>query len=86
MAADEKAEEASFEAIEMVRDIAYFDTMNDVLVMALEFLEEARNSQDDVRMGFYLKTASRTVRCALEIYGDHLAQNRALLKQGENKQ
>ena len=42
-----------------------------------EFAEEARQSQDDVRMGSYLKMASRALRCALEIYRDRLAQNRA---------
>ena len=67
-------------------DIAYLDTMNEVLVMTLEFLEEARNSQDDVRMGAYLKMASRSLRCAMEIYGDRLAQNRAEMKQGVEKQ
>lgn len=65
-------------------DIAYLDTMNEVLVMALEFLEEARNAKDDVMMGAYLKMASRSLRCAMEIYGDRLARNRAEMKQGEN--
>jgi hypothetical protein len=65
-------------------DIAYLDTMNEVLAMTLEFLEEARNSHDDVRMGAYLKMASRSLRCAMEIYGDHLAQNRVEMKRGEN--
>jgi hypothetical protein len=77
------AGDLALEAIEMVKDIAYLDTMNEVLVMTLEFLEEARQSKDDVRMGAYLKMASRSMRCALEIYGDRLAQNRAAIKQGE---
>jgi hypothetical protein len=74
------------EAVEMLKDIAYLDSMNDVLIMALEFMEEARQSNDDARMGAYLKMASRCLRCAMEMYGDHLAQNRALLKQGEKAQ
>ena len=64
-------------------DVAYLDMMNEVLVMTLEFIEEARYSQDDVRMGAYLRMASRSMRCALEIYRDRLAQNRAAMKQGE---
>ena len=64
-------------------NVAYLDTMNEVIVMTLEFLEEARNSHDDVRMGAYLRMASRSLCCALEIYGDRLAQNRAAIKQGE---
>ena len=67
----------------MTDDIAYLDTMNEVLVMTLEFLEEARQSQDDVRLGAYLKMASRSMRCALEIYGDRMEQNRSAMKQGE---
>jgi hypothetical protein len=67
-------------------DVAYLDTMNDVLVMTLEFLEEARLSQDEVRLGAYLKLASRSMRCALEIYGDRLAQNRVAMEQGEKVQ
>ena len=58
-------------------DFAYLDTMDEVLEMVFEFAEEARQSQDDVRMGSYLKMASRALRCALEIYRDRLAQNRA---------
>lgn len=64
-------------------DIAYLDTMNEVLVMTLEFLEEARTAHDDVMMGAYLKMASRSMRCALEIYGDRMTQNRVAMKQGE---
>ena len=64
-------------------NVAYLDTMNEVLVMTLEFLEDARTAQDDVRMGADLKMASRSMRCALEIYGDHLEQNRVEMKQGE---
>ena len=51
--------------------------------MAEEFVEEARHSEDDVRMGSYLKLASRSLRIALEMYGERLAQNRAEIKQGE---
>jgi hypothetical protein len=64
-------------------DIAFLDTMNEVLEMTAQFVEEARQSKDDVRLGAYLKMASRCMRCALEMYSEHLAQNRAEMEQGE---
>jgi hypothetical protein len=65
--------------------IAYLDTMNEVLTMTIEFAEQARNS-DDVRMGAYLKMASRCLRCAMELYGERLAQNRAEMEAGEKSE
>ena len=67
-------------------DIAYLTTMNEVLTMAIEFAEEAQNSQDDARMGAYLKMASRCLRCAMELYGERLAQNRAEMEAGEKSE
>ena len=64
-------------------DVAYLDTMEEVLWMTLEFVDKARHAQDDVTLGAYLKMALRAMRCALEIYRDHLAQNRAEIEQGE---
>ena len=55
-------------------DVAYLDTMNEVLEMTAQFVEEARQSEDDVRLGVYLRMASRCMRCALEMYGEHLIQ------------
>jgi hypothetical protein len=69
--------------ISTVNDVAYLDTMDEVISMVLEFAEAARHAQDDVMMGAYLKMASRSLRCAIEIYGDHFAQNRAEMKLGE---
>ena len=66
-------------------DVAYLDTMNEVLEMTAHFVEEARQSEDDVRLGVYLRMASRCMRCALEMYGEHLAQNRAEMEQGEEQ-
>jgi hypothetical protein len=57
--------------------------MEEVLWMTLQFIDGARHTRDDVSMGYHLKMASRAMRCALEIYGDHLAQNRAEMEQGE---
>ena len=64
-------------------DVAYLDTMNEVLEMVLEYVAAAQRAENDVTMGVYLRMASRSLRCALEIYGDHLAQNRAEMEQGE---
>jgi hypothetical protein len=64
-------------------DVAYLDTMDEVLELVLQFAEAARNADDDVALGVYLKMASRSLRCALEMYGEHLAQNRAEMKLGE---
>ena len=55
-------------------DVAYLDTMNEVLEMTAQFVEEARQSEDDARLGVYLRMASRCMRCALEMYGEHLIQ------------
>ena len=59
------------------RDFPYLATMGEVLEMTAEYVEEARASQDDVRLGAYLKLTSRALRCALELYGEHLAENRS---------
>ena len=67
-------------------DFAYLDTINEVLTMVIEFAEEARNSDDDARMGAYLKMMMRCSRCAAELYGEHLAQNRAEMERGEKVQ
>jgi hypothetical protein len=63
--------------------------MDEVLGLALEFLEKAQQAaadDDDMRVDAYLKMASRTLRCALEIYGDRLAQNRVEMEQGEKSE
>ena len=64
-------------------DVAYLDTMDEVLELVLQFAEAARNADDDVGLGVYLKLASRSLRCALEMHGEYLAQNRVEMKQGE---
>ena len=64
-------------------DFGYLNTMDEVLELVLEFAERARQAQDDVMIGAYLKMASRSLRCALEMYGEHLAQNRDEMKMGE---
>lgn len=73
------------EAVQPGSETGYLDTMNEVLGLVIDFAEQARNS-DDVRMGAYLKMASRCLRCAIELYGEHLAQNRAEMERGEKVQ
>lgn len=65
---------------EKLSDFAYLDTMNDFLELVIHFAEEARNAQDEIRMGLYLKTSSRCLREALKLYGDRLENE---MKQGE---
>lgn len=67
--------------VEKLSDIAYLDTMNSVLVLALEFIDDARSSEGDARMGINLRMASRALRCAMELYADRLAQIRAEAEQ-----
>jgi hypothetical protein len=64
-------------------DVVYLDMMNEALELVLQFAEAARNAEDDKTLGVYLKIASRCMRCALETYGEHLAQNHVEMKQGE---
>ena len=62
-------------------DFAFASTMDEVLELAADFILEARQSGDEVKLGMYLKLASRCVRCALEMYGDRLADHEAQLKE-----
>ncbi len=65
-------------------DVPYLDTMDEALELVLQFAEAARNAEDDKTLGVYLKIASRCMRCALETYGEHLAQNGVEMKLGES--
>jgi hypothetical protein len=58
--------------------------MNEVLNKAIEEIEEARFSDEDIQVGFHLGQAIRALKTAALIYRDHLAQNRAEMKQGES--
>ena len=48
----------------------YAVTMNEVLEIVVEHIDEVLNTDDMVKQGVHLKMASRAMRCALEIYGD----------------
>ena len=53
-----------------------FEAIDDILEIAAHCAEEARAARDVLRLGVYLKMAARALRCALETYNEHLAQNR----------
>ena len=65
-----------------VSDTAYLDAMDEVLFMVLEFVEQARYSDDDVALvESYLKMASRSLRCALKSMVIAWRENRAAMEQ-----
>ena len=64
-------------------DVAYLDTMYEVLDLVIIFAAHAQEARDDVMLDAYLKLASRSLRCALEMHGEHLARNLAEMQQGE---
>jgi hypothetical protein len=56
------------------RDFAFFVTMNDILKVVEKHVGYALFSDTHLTMGVHLKMASRALRCALEIYGDRVAE------------
>ena len=53
------------------RDFVFYETINEVLLMAQEHLELARNAKNDVMLGAGLRLATKSLTCALEMYGDY---------------
>ena len=64
-------------------DFAYLDTMDEVLRLVVFYCEEARHSQSHLEISVNLKMASRAMRNALELYGDH-SEQKWKEKQSEN--
>ena len=62
--------------IEDIHDanFAWVLTIEDVLEIVIAHCEDARHAEDRLRMGVYLKMASRAMRCALEVYGSQLVE------------
>ena len=58
------------------KDYAFYVTMDEMLLMLMEHLDEARHAGSDYLLGFHLRMASRVMRCALELYGDWLEQRK----------
>jgi hypothetical protein len=67
--------------VAQVLDVAYFSAMDEVLILALEFLEDALHTQDNARRGAYLWMAGRSLQTAVELYEDR--RKSASVKQGE---
>jgi hypothetical protein len=51
--------------------------MNEVLEIVLDHCEKARNTSDHRAMGVNLKMASRALRCALELYGERITEEKS---------
>ncbi len=64
-------------------DFAYLDTLDEVLRTVVYFCEEARHSQSDLAISVNLRMASRAMRNALKLYGDH-SEQKWKEKQSEN--
>jgi hypothetical protein len=56
------------------RDYAFYVTMDEMLVLVGEFTETARHAETDMELEMYLKLASRSLRCALEMCLDRLRE------------
>jgi hypothetical protein len=56
------------------RDFAFWETIDEVLVEAREQIDYARNTERMVSLVIRLKMAERALQCALEIYGDKVAE------------
>ena len=65
------------------RDFVYLVSIGEVLERLAEYVEEARHAPDDVMMKTWLRMSTRVLREACVIYGEHLADNRAEMQQGE---
>jgi hypothetical protein len=61
------------EVVDGDKDFAALLTMDEMLVMVIEQCELAREASG-LKLRAHLSMASRAMRCALEIYGAHLAQ------------
>lgn len=63
------------------RDYPWLLTLDETLILCVQHLEEARDSQDRLTLGLHLKMASRALRCALEVYGMRLEKENKSEKQ-----
>jgi hypothetical protein len=47
-------------------------TIYETLELVIDHCGQAENAQDERTLGLHLRMASRAMRCALQLYGDHL--------------
>jgi predicted small metal-binding protein len=50
--------------------------MDEVLLIAIEHLEEVRHASTSLRQGVHLKMASLAMRCALQMYAENQPEER----------
>jgi hypothetical protein len=56
------------------REYAYYQMMDELLTLVIDFAREARHCEDKRQLGVYLKLMSRCTRCALQIYMEELTE------------
>ena len=55
-------------------DFAYLDTMDEILKLAIEFIEQARQSQHEMTMRSYIWGAGRCLQEVVTIYDDRICE------------
>lgn len=58
-------------------DYPWLVTLDETIMLCIQHLECARQSQTGLELGVQLKMASRAMRCALEVYGMRLEQEKS---------
>ena len=56
------------------KEYAFFETLNEIFVAIETQVAMAKTTSSLPMLGVRLKMASRAMRCALEIYGDRVAE------------
>ena len=58
------------------RDYPWLLTLDEVLTLCVQHLEDARQSQNGLELGVRLKMAALTLKCALDVYGARLKKEK----------
>jgi hypothetical protein len=56
------------------KDYAFYETLDGILSTCAKHIDAAGNEENEVRAVINLKMAQRAIECALEIYGDRVAE------------
>jgi len=59
-------------------DYPWLLTIYETLELVIAHCDQAENAQDERTLGLHLRMASRAMRCALQLYGDHLNDKETL--------
>lgn len=65
---------SSTDGLDGEKDYAFYETLSEVLGVTTLHINKAINAEGMPLLGMSLKMASRALRCALEIYGDRVAE------------